>query len=162
MTHHYDHQERDPNGIDVHAGGAKLDAGKAPMLRGLLRYFPRALSMVAQVSQYGSRKYSWGGWKTVEDGITRYGDALVRHLLEVGADKDSGLPHAAHAAWNALAHLELLLKEAEEDAEIKEERSPIEAPGCWGYFKAGIEICGNCPFRGSCRARTEGPCGRGT
>ena len=41
-----------------------------------------------------------------------YTDALYRHLLaESPDDPDTGLLHAAHAAWNALARLELLLKE---------------------------------------------------
>lgn len=106
--------EADPKGIDPHAPGAKLDAGKAPILKGVIHQFPRALEQVAKVSAFGAAKYTWGGWETVENGIERYGDALARHQVyeaSQGAfDYDSGLLHAAHEAWNALARLELMLR----------------------------------------------------
>src|SRR5512135_1417397 len=37
------HYEADPTGRQPHEPGAKLDAGKAPVLRGAIAYFPRAL-----------------------------------------------------------------------------------------------------------------------
>ena len=46
--------------------------------------------------------------------IDRYSDALVRHLVAESFEKfdnDSQILHAAHAAWNALARLELMLRE---------------------------------------------------
>lgn len=108
--------ELDPNGSDPHAPGAKLDAGKAPIMRGAVHYFPNAIAAVAEVSAFGAAKYTWGGWRTVPEGVQRYGDAMMRHVAKEGSeerDTDSGLRHAAHAAWNALARLELLLaKEA--------------------------------------------------
>jgi len=107
--------EHDPNGKSAHEAGSKLDAGKAPVMRGVLRYFPRALTAVAEVSGFGAAKYTWGGWESVPDGIERYGDALARHALIDGPDAQSGLLHAAHAAWNALARLELILKQQEID-----------------------------------------------
>lgn len=103
--------EFDPTGKAPNTPGAKLDAGKAPMLRGCLEYFPLALEQVAKVSEYGATKYTWKGWETVPGGIDRYGDALVRHLVKAEHDPDTGLLHAAHAAWNALARLELMLRE---------------------------------------------------
>jgi len=109
--------ERDPNGADPHSSGSKLDAGKAPILKGRFQYFPRALKAVSMVSDFGSRKYTWGGWKTVPEGENRYGDAMARHILAEAMgedfDPDSGMLHAAHTAWNALARLELLIKQAE-------------------------------------------------
>lgn len=106
--------EIDPQGRNPHEPGAKLDAGKAPVLRGVLGYFPRALVAVAEVSAAGARKYTWGGWASVPDGAERYGDALARHIVSENIDgprdKDTELLHAAHAAWNALARLELLLR----------------------------------------------------
>ena len=106
--------EKDPMAPPPGAPGAKLDAGKAPVLRGLLAHFPRACQEVAEVSAHGASKHTWNGWESVPDGIARYGDALARHLCK-GAleqtDSDSHLPHAAHAAWNALAVLELTLRE---------------------------------------------------
>lgn len=108
--------ERDPNGKRPHEAGAKLDDGKAPVFRGALGYFPRALTEVANVSQIGARKYCWGGWEHVPDGAERYTDALARHLLaetsEGATDPATGLSHAAQVAWNALARLELMLRAA--------------------------------------------------
>lgn len=108
--------ESDPTGRQPNEPGAKLDAGKAPIMRGVLEYFPLALIEVARVSEHGAKKYSWQGWRTVPDGIDRYGDALARHLLAQAddahsEDQDSKLLHAAHAAWNALARLELIMDE---------------------------------------------------
>ena len=109
--------EKDPNGISAKSPGSKLDAGKSPVMQGVLQYFPRALLEVAKVSQAGAAKYTWKGWETVSDGPARYGDALARHILlediEGIYDRDTGLLHAAQAAWNALARLELILKEME-------------------------------------------------
>jgi len=108
-------EERDPYGIDPKSGGAKLDAGKPCLWRGAIDYFPGALRAVATVSTFGATKYSWKGWSTVPEGFERYSDAMVRHLVAESAegpwDNDSGLLHAAHAAWNSLARLEILLNE---------------------------------------------------
>lgn len=110
-------KESDPNGKQPHEPGAKLDFGKSPIRRGLLEYFPRACLEVAEISAFGAAKYAWKGWETVPDGITRYGDAGARHIaksaIEGPYDSDSGKLHAAHEAWNALARLELILKEME-------------------------------------------------
>lgn len=108
-------EEKDPNGIAAKTPGAKLDAGKSPVLQGLLDYFPRACLEVARVSEIGAKKYSWKGWEKVLDGPIRYGNALVRHIIAEGIegpyDKDTGLLHASQEAWNALARLELILRE---------------------------------------------------
>lgn len=104
--------ELDPAGRPPHTPGAKLDAGK--VRAGLVnRGFARALLAVGEVGTFGAQKYTPHGWVEVPDGEARYTDALHRHLLQ-GAledhDPDSGLLHAAHAAWNALAVLELMLR----------------------------------------------------
>lgn len=93
-----------------HEAGVKLDHDKIPVRRGLLEQFPKACLAVAEVSAFGAKKYTWGGWQHVEDGINRYGDAEMRHALQNGVDDESGLLHAAHEAWNALARLELILR----------------------------------------------------
>lgn len=91
----------------------KLDVGKLPIQAGLFDYFHKALGAVAAISDYGFTKYrSWGGWRLVEDGIRRYANAKGRHALEGSIapyDRESGLLHAAHEAWNALAVLQLML-----------------------------------------------------
>jgi len=106
--------ESDPNGIDQHALGAKLDAGKlkAALVMG---DFARALTEVIRVGTFGANKYTDHGWLHVDDGFNRYTDAMQRHYLkeitEGPLDQDSGITHAGHLAWNALARLELMLRE---------------------------------------------------
>ena len=123
--------EKDPNGKLPQEPGAKLDHGKAPIRRGVLEYFPRALEEVAKVSEFGAGKYAWKGWMSVPDGINRYGDAEGRHILKAALegeyDRDSGLLHAAHEAWNALARLELILREKDME-EVESALKPIGAP----------------------------------
>lgn len=106
--------ESDPTGRRAYEPGAKLDLGKPALFRGAIDYFPRGIEAVAEISTFGASKYAWKGWETVPDGIARYSDALVRHLIKKAKgeilDPDSGLSHDAHAAWNALAVLELELR----------------------------------------------------
>jgi hypothetical protein len=102
--------DRAPAGDPIHA--QKKDAGKLPIFRGVYKYFSRALRSVAAVSFFGFQKYGkWGGWRKVPEARERYFDALLRHLAcdaeGEKIDPESGLPHLAHAAWNALAILEL-------------------------------------------------------
>ena len=111
-------KESDPNGIKAGEPGAKLDANKVPVTRGCFHYFPRALTAIAELSFIGARKYSWKGWEKVEDGIHRYSDALGRHELSIQddftrRDKDTGVLEATAVAWNAMARLELILREQE-------------------------------------------------
>lgn len=112
--------EFDPNGKQPHELGAKLDHGKSPVRRGLLEYFPRACLEIANVSARGAKKYAWKGWESVVEGIERYGDAEVRHICkaaiegEVDSDwENDSVLHAAEEAWNALARLELILRQRE-------------------------------------------------
>ncbi|CAM0006148.1 endolysin [Vibrio phage F35 g1] len=109
--------EQDPNGIGQHDNGAKLDAGK-PMAGRLLGMFGNALMSVAEVGTFGAKKYTEGGWQHVEDGFKRYDDAGMRHFLKRGMgeelDPETELPHLAHEAWNALAKLELYLRDKKE------------------------------------------------
>jgi hypothetical protein len=107
-------QEVDPSGISAHEAGAKLDAGKVrPSL--ILGAMPLAILAVAEVGTYGATKYSDGGWQHVPRGIERYTDAMYRHLLKEASgedeDSDTEMLHAAHTAWNALARLELIIRE---------------------------------------------------
>jgi hypothetical protein len=111
--------ETDPNGIDQHAGGAKLDSGK--LRYGLvLKGFARAIEAVVAVGTYGAVKYSDNGWTQVDDAVNRYEDAGLRHkfaewLGELD-DRDTDLAHAAHEAWNSLAVLQKKLEERHADS----------------------------------------------
>lgn len=105
----------------IGTGAIKYDGGKACVHRGLIQYFPRAGYAVAEISTFGANKYAWKGWEGVQDGINRYSDAMMRHILSEArgeeVDPDSKLLHAAHAAWGALARLELILREKENNDE---------------------------------------------
>lgn len=105
--------ESDRYGLDQHTPGAKLDAGKT-MMSLVLMDMNLALERVAAVATYGAGKYTKGGWLQVPDGVARYTDAMFRHLLKEPnetLDPDTGIEHAAHAAWGALARLQLMLAE---------------------------------------------------
>lgn len=106
--------------VDPHVPGAKLDAGKN-RLGLVLGGFAAALTQVGHIGTFGAGKYTPDGWKHVPGGVDRYTDALYRHLLAEAqgeeTDPESGLPHAAHVAWNALARLDLMLKTDEKPSE---------------------------------------------
>lgn len=110
--------EADPNGINQHAPGAKLDSGKQrPAL--IMDAMPRAIAGVVAVGTFGANKYSDGGWLEVVDGINRYRNAQLRHEQKraIGelVDPDSGLPHDFHIAWNILAQVELKARRGDYD-----------------------------------------------
>lgn len=120
--------ERDPNGLDPHKPGAKLDAGK-PRVGLMFKGFARALLRVAEVTTYGANKYTPDGWQSVQDGEARYLDAQCRHMLKgfiEECDKDTDIEHMAHDAWNALARLELALR--------RKEGESIAEPGTMLHF----------------------------
>lgn len=105
-------EERDPSGLAPSEAGAKLDQGK--IMASLLLDMGDALLAVAEVGTIGAKKYSRGGWMSVEDGYNRYTDAMMRHLLtkeefDLG-EGGTGLLHDAQVAWNALARLQFRLE----------------------------------------------------
>jgi len=79
----------------------------------VLGAFANALVEVGKVGTYGAQKYTDNGWLDVPNGEARYTDALLRHIFaetNEPNDPDTDLRHAAHAAWNALARLELMIR----------------------------------------------------
>jgi hypothetical protein len=115
MTKNTAQREHDPAGIDVHAPGAKLDAGKVlPWL--CITGFAHALTAVADVTTKGAAKYTPNGWMHVDGGQERYMEAFGRHTLALGRgeqiDQDTGCLHKAQMIWNLLASLELELRAA--------------------------------------------------
>jgi len=106
--------EAEPNGLDPHSPGAKLDGGKI-YADYTIGSFSNALEEVAKVATFGANKYTKNGWETVDEGVVRYQEAQMRHYLKrkqgEEVDPDSGLMHWAHEAWNVLASLELYLRE---------------------------------------------------
>lgn len=109
--------QEDPDGIDQHQAGAKLDSHK-PKVDLMLSGFSRALLAVAEVTTYGATKYSINGWQEVKDPIARYSQAKARHMMQGYTetyDQESSLHHAAHEAWNALAVLEFIIRGEEDE-----------------------------------------------
>ncbi len=130
--------ETDPYNIDQHAPGAKLDTSKPDA--SLLLMFGRALAAVAEVGTFGAQKYTRGGWREVPEGVNRYTAALGRHLLKEDReahDQDSGLLHAAHAAWNALARLEMMLEPQGREHVTGAEMKPFDLDALRAETKAG-------------------------
>lgn len=72
------------------------------------------IEKLVEVFHFGAKKYSPGSWMHLENGDRRYHAALLRHLTahEKGElyDKESGLLHLAHCAWNALAILHFAIE----------------------------------------------------
>ena len=142
-------KETDPTGKSPHSPGAKLDAGKRRDGLVLLA-FSRALAEVSKVGTYGATKYTENGWTEVPNGISRYTDAMLRHMLAEGSgehsDKDTGLLHAAHAAWNALARLDLMIRESEK-APARPQEAPPSADHyvCVGRGGVWIKNAGQAP-----------------
>ncbi len=97
--------------------GIKFDTGK-PRCGLVINGFSRAMMDVCRVGTMGAEKYAPDNWQKLENGLERYTDAMYRHLLEESSgelyDRESGLLHASHAAWNALARLEFLLRSLDE------------------------------------------------
>lgn len=132
--------ENDPTGRNPHEAGAKLDAGK--LRAGLvLGDFSRALTEVCAVGTFGANKYTPHGWLSVPNAPQRYTDAMMRHWLKDQAgeayDPDSGLPHMAHFAWNALALLELALRSVDIKGVVPE---PVQIPEYLMTTKEGKDI----------------------
>ncbi len=97
--------------------GYKEDEGKN-RLSLIFNGFASALEAVGRVGTFGAAKYTDNGWSAVPDGFARYTDAMYRHLLAEAQqeqyDPETHLLHSAHAAWNALARLELQLRQIKE------------------------------------------------
>ena len=106
-------KDTDPNGLNQHAPGAKLDSGKAEYDM-VLFSFPNALAHVDRVGKFGAKKYTPGGFLEVPNGQARYFNAEMRHgsahLQGEQRDMESKELHLAHKAWCALAQLELFLQ----------------------------------------------------
>ncbi len=99
---------------NIETAGRKDDQDK-PMAGLMCKDFSFALQEVAKVTSYGAKKYDPSNWLKVDNAEERYTDAMMRHFLcELAGndvDEESGLINAAMTAWNALARLELILRE---------------------------------------------------
>ena len=89
--------------------GMKFDGGKPDLT--LLEPLGGALSAVAEVLEFGAKKYARDSWQGVPDGQRRYKAAAMRHSLHAlgELDSESGLLHAAHEACSILFAIQLRL-----------------------------------------------------
>lgn len=84
-----------------------------PLVRGLLDYFPAALSAVAEVSRVGNDQHNPGEEMHHARGKSMdHADCIVRHLVDRGLQDQDGLRHTAKVAWRALALLQEELEAA--------------------------------------------------
>ena len=133
--------------------GIKYDSGKAKIGE-MLVSFKRSLLEVCKVYEFGFNKYGKDNFKNVENGYTRYTNAMIRHLLKEDSevyDEETELLHASHCAWNALARLEMLLKQREQEAaeaieeqeinNVKAEQKPQVAENKLEKIKDLLETC---------------------
>jgi hypothetical protein len=92
---------------EMNAAGNRANVGKSPWHL-VMRDMYRGLQAVVDVTAFGAKKYSPGGWLQGRglSYVETY-DSALRHaqawLAGEEADTESGLPHVAHFAWNALA-----------------------------------------------------------
>lgn len=84
---------------------------------------PYAIEQLAKVFTVGARKYSDNNWIQKPMAWSRIVASLYRHLnaFQQGEDIDpeTGLSHAAHVAWNAMALLSYSKHCPEKDDRLK-------------------------------------------
>lgn len=110
--------------------GNKYDRGK-PRVGEMLQDFAEPLYEVTKAWEYGAGKYEERNWRKIKGGKERYTNALLRHLLAEESneeDEESGLLHATHVAWNALARLWFILHEKEYDGPFIKDDTYIFTP----------------------------------
>lgn len=98
--------------------GEKYDDGKLPYYTVLFKQFPNALKEVIKCSQAGHNKYKndidYQNFSRIDNYETRYKDAMLRHMCEEGIVEDmleyGEMTHEGAVVWNALADLELKLR----------------------------------------------------
>ena len=97
--------------------GIKYDSNK-PRLAEMIISFREALTELCKVYEFGLNKYGKDNFRELENGKNRYLNALIRHMVaeeDNPVDKESGISHSAHMAFNALAYLFFDLKEGREN-----------------------------------------------
>ena len=95
----------------------KQERKARPMFRGLLQYFPDALSYVAHVSHVGNEQHNAGQpmhW--AREKSSDHGDCIIRHQCDAGTVDDDKLLHSGKVAWRALAQLQLELEQRAEES----------------------------------------------
>lgn len=95
-----------------------------PVYSGFVKYFPRAMAAVAELSRVANDQHNPGQplhWSKGKS--TDHLDALMRHMLDkaTGTKFDTdGQRHATKTAWRAMAELEIELEREESEGERAE------------------------------------------
>lgn len=93
--------------------GTKYDEGK-PRIAEFLMDFESVIEPLTRIWEFGAKVHGISNWKEVENGKVRFTNAMFRHFFEEKhrfKDDETGLPHAAHVAFNALMRLHFILEE---------------------------------------------------
>ena len=100
------------------SAATKSKYDKAPIMSGCVNRFPRAIKYIAEISQWGAQKHqvslSARGFLKISDAENVYRDAMGRHIVEEQIfgkhnEDDNSFLHVGQVAWNALAVLEVVL-----------------------------------------------------
>lgn len=78
-----------------------------PLYTGLIKYFPDALYLVAELSRIGNDQHNPGQpvhWSKGKS--ANHLDSLMRHVLDAGGVDSDGVRHSTKVAWRALANLQ--------------------------------------------------------
>lgn len=107
----------------------QIDDDRDAEYRAYERYLATApLDDAIEVMEFGANKYTANGWRTVDNAIERYRDALWRHVrleaLDEHVDPDSGLEHRKHVNCNVLFLYILLGDEEQDEPAYTGERRP--------------------------------------
>lgn len=114
-----DYLEKQIDRVLDYDSGVKHDSDKLPYFTVLFKQFPNALREVVKCSAAGHEKYKetdldWQNFSRVDRAETRYKDAMLRHMTEEGVVEDmlsyGEVTHEAAVVWNALADLEIKLR----------------------------------------------------
>lgn len=85
----------------------------------VMQDMPRAIEALARVMTWAldEKGYKESDWLHVPDAINKYSGGMHRHDNKEKRgqefDEESGLEHAIHTAWNAMARVELILRKKE-------------------------------------------------
>lgn len=120
-----------------------------PVYSGFIKYFPRAICAVAELSRIGNDQHNPGtplGWDRSKSGDEK--DALMRHLIDQTIDGDQaadtdGVLHATKKAWRAMADLEKILEQQVVAEVVPSE--PRRCTTCAYLLRPGhVEPCQSC------------------
>lgn len=110
-------------------GGLKYDGGKTRY--DLLPHGP--LDTLARVYTFGAGKYADHNWRKGL-AFSRVFGAVMRHMWAFwrgeDIDKESGLPHVAHAAWGCFSLLEYMESHPELDDRYASKCTCVDERAC--------------------------------